>query len=122
MRRPPRKSLLATTVLDVVDDQFAGADYEWTEPEELAAGVYANIFAVWHTAYEFTIDFAATLPPEQTDPGDPDSPLVVPCRLVVRARIPVTLAFDLIRALNASMTEYEERFGEIKRPGQEDTR
>jgi hypothetical protein len=33
-----------------------------------------------------------------------------------RVKIPVTLIFDVVRALNENMTRYEETFGEIKRP------
>jgi hypothetical protein len=33
-------------------------------------------------------------------------------------RIPVTLLFDVIRALNDEMTRYEQQFGEIQRPGE----
>jgi hypothetical protein len=31
-----------------------------------------------------------------------------------RVRIPVTMIFDLIRALNETMTQYENVFGEIR--------
>ena len=86
-------------------------------PAELEAGVYANFLGVWHTAYEFTLDFAATQPAQIADPDDPDSPLVVGCRVVSRVKIPVTVAFDVIRALNENLTQYEQRFGEIARPG-----
>jgi hypothetical protein len=44
----------------------------------------------------------------------------VPSRVVTRVKIPVTLIFDVLRALNENMTLYEERYGEIQRPGQEE--
>jgi len=82
-------------------------------------GAYANILSVWHTAYEFTLDFAQTQPPQPADPANPEAGGVVPCRIVSRVKIPVTIAFNVIRALNENMTQYEERFGEIKRPDEE---
>jgi hypothetical protein len=86
-------------------------------PPELESGVYANFLSVWHTAYEFTLDFAATQPPQVDDANDPGSPARVPCRVVARVKIPVTVLFDVLRALNENMTRYEGVFGEIKRPG-----
>ena len=71
------------------------------------------------TAHEFTLDFYATLLAEREDPDDDDSRLVVPCRLVSRIKLPVTLVFDVIRILNATMTSYEDRYGEIHRPSED---
>ena len=88
-------------------------------PPELEGGVYANFLTTWHTAYEFTLDFSATQPPHATDPDDPASPVVVPCRVVSRVKVPVTLVFDVIRVLNQEMTNYEATFGEIRRPSAE---
>lgn len=84
-------------------------------PAEETGGTYANFLAVWHTAHEFTLDFAATQPPQRTDPEDEQSPLVVPCAVVSRVRIPVSVVFDVLRALNENMTRYEEAFGAIPR-------
>ena len=93
------------------------AQFELAVPPELESGVYANVLGVWHTVYEFTLDFASMQPPQVRDEDDPASPAVVPCRVVSRVTVPVTGVFDLIRALNENMTKYEERFGEIRRPG-----
>ncbi|HEV8251156.1 MAG TPA: DUF3467 domain-containing protein [Gaiellaceae bacterium] len=86
-------------------------------PPDKEAGVYSNFLGVWHSAYEFTLDFCATQParPSDDDPGR----MVMPCLVVSRIKIPVTLIFDVVRALNENMTRYEETFGEIKRPGTE---
>lgn len=86
-------------------------------PPDLEGGVYANFLVVWHTPYEFTLDFAAMQPAQQTEEG---SPPTVPMRVVSRVRIPVTLIFDVLRALNENMTRYETAFGEIRRPQQEE--
>lgn len=87
-------------------------------PEELEGGVYANVLAAWHSAFEFTLDFASTGPVQPRDPGDPGAGFEVPCRVVSRVKIPVALIFDVLRTLNEEMTKYESEFGEIRRPEQ----
>lgn len=87
-------------------------------PEGLEGGVYANVLAAWHSAYEFTLDFASTGPVRPRDEGDTGAGFEVPCRIVSRVKIPVPLVFDLIRTLNEEMTKYEAAFGEIRRPEQ----
>jgi hypothetical protein len=104
----------------VPEDEGQGLSLRMDVPEEQRGGEYANILAVWHTAHEFTLDFAATQPPQRTDPNDENSPFVVPCHVVSRVRIPVSVVFDVLRALNENMTRYENVFGEIQRPQQRD--
>jgi len=83
------------------------AKFEISVPDALETGVYANAAGVWHTAHEFTLDFL-TLKPATT-------PDLVPARVVSRVKIPPTVIFDLMRALNENMSQYEERFGPIPR-------
>jgi hypothetical protein len=78
-------------------------------PEALQAGAYANGAMVRHTPYEFTLDFFSTQPPT------PDAPNVVQCLVTARVKIPPTVVFDLLRAVNENMTKYESQFGEIPR-------
>ena len=87
-------------------------------PDELQAGAYANVLAAWHSAYEFTLDFASTGPMRARDATDATAGFEVPCRIVSRVKIPVPLIFDVIRTLNDEMTKYEAEFGEIRRPHQ----
>jgi Protein of unknown function (DUF3467) len=96
------------------------ANFEIQLPPELESGVYANFLGVWHTAHEFTLDFAQVQPAQMDDPEDPASTVTLPARVVARVKIPVTVVFDVIRALNENMTRYEQAFGEIRRPGSED--
>ncbi len=84
--------------------------FEYIVPDELEAGMYANVLAVWHTRHEFTLDFCTALP------RDPDEPDVARSRLVGRVKLPVTIMFHVIRELNTAMTRYEDRFGEIPQP------
>ena len=79
-------------------------EYRFYVPPEQEGGVYANTLGVWHTAYEFTLDFAAMQPVQPPDPAEEQASPVVPCRVVSRVRIPVTLLFDVMRALNDNLS------------------
>jgi hypothetical protein len=83
-------------------------------PNELEAGVYANFLSVWHTAYEFTLDFGVMQ--QVGEQEDSDSALQVPVRVVSRVRIPVALLFEVLKALNTNMSGYEATFGPIRPP------
>ncbi len=98
------------------DEHERTTEFQIQVPNDLEPGVYANFLSVWHTAYEFTLDFGVTQPPQVEHPEDPDEPVRVECRVVARVKIPVTVLFDVLRALNENMTRYEQVFGEIKRP------
>ncbi len=92
-------------------------NFEMQVPSELEGGVYANFLTIWHTGHEFTLDFSATQLPRTVDTDDPTSPVTVPCRVVSRVKIPPSLVFDVIRAINENMTRYEAAFGNIQKPG-----
>ena len=82
-------------------------------PDDLEPGLYANALAAWHTEHEFTLDFAAVQRPRVSEDGE----VVLPGRVVTRVKLPATMIFDVIRELSRDMTEYEQQFGEIRRPG-----
>jgi len=107
VRRPYRRHTLS-------GNEDRGAEFTLNVPPELGGGTYANSMSAWHTPYEFTLDFAVAESP--IVPDDPEEPLQVPAWLVSRLKIPVTLVFDVLRTLNIQMTDYEERYGEIRRP------
>ena len=90
-------------------------NFNFQVPPEAEGGVYANALGVWHTGHEFTLDFAVTQPPMA--PENPAEPITVPCRVVARVKIPPSVIFDIMRALNQNMTIYENNFGEIQKPG-----
>ena len=72
---------------------------------------------MWHSSLEFTLGFSAAQVPETNEEG---TGLIVRCPVVARVRIPVAIIFDVIRALNESMTRYENIFGEIRPPQSEE--
>ena len=81
-------------------------------PPDQVAGAYANIVGVWSTPYDFAIDFAVNQP-YASGPG------ALAGKVVARVRIPPTIVFDLLQALNQELGRYEEQFGPIKRPGED---
>lgn len=84
-------------------------------PSHLEMGVYANQLAVWHTAHEFTLDFAQEDRPRMVDhEGQPLHE--IDWHVVARIKIPGSVIFEMIKALNANMTLYEEKFGPIVGP------
>ena len=88
-------------------------------PDEVTGGVYSNVVGVWHTPYEFTLDFAVMLPAQQVA-GAEGSTSMTPCRVVSRVKIPPAVVFELMRALSLNEKLYEERIGPITRPGRRD--
>ena len=75
-------------------------------PDQLEPGVYANSINIWHTPSEFTLDFL-------TAPLDIELPDTA--RVVSRVKIPTSFVFELLHGLNDNMTEYERKYGEIRR-------
>jgi uncharacterized protein DUF3467 len=103
--------------VDGSPDSHGNAEFRLYLPADLESGAYANFLAVWHTVHEFTLDFCSRQPPRQEESEEADAAVVVQCRVVARVKIPPTLVFDVLQALNRSMTQYESVFGEIQRPG-----
>lgn len=79
--------------------------------EDIEGGVYANNVMIWHTGHEFTFDFASSMP---TMPPEPGGEVTVPFRVVARVKMPVSLVFEVLKAINANMAKYEATFGEIQ--------
>ncbi|HEU5416795.1 MAG TPA: DUF3467 domain-containing protein [Streptosporangiaceae bacterium] len=86
-------------------------------PDDVAAGVYSNLVAVWHTPYEFTLDFAVTQPTQVIADEAGTQQALTPAQVVSRVKIPPAAVFELMQALSKNERLYEERFGPIQRPG-----
>ena len=92
-----------------------GADWELHVPPELEEGVYASFLTTWHTANEFTLDFATFVPDTLPLPLDP-SPDDAHLEGVSRVKVPPAEVFAMIRKIHANMTLYEETYGSIHYP------
>jgi hypothetical protein len=80
-------------------------EFEIRVSEDIEGGVYSNVVSVWHTGHEFTLDFCSSL---QNPSGE-----AVPLRVVARVKLPVSVIFDLLKAINSNMTKYEAVFGDV---------
>lgn len=87
-------------------------------PDDLTAGVYANIVSVWHSPYEFTLDFSVSLPQAVGTDETGNQVPVIPSRVVARVKIPPSAVFDLMRTLADNETRYVDNIGPIHRPGE----
>ena len=92
--------------------------FEIEVPEENRQGNYANFLSVWHTQHDFTLDFGVTDQPRAISP-DEGGGVSVPCKVVTRVRLPVTVIEDVLRALAQNVTEFESSVGRIRKPGED---
>jgi hypothetical protein len=111
---------LAVTLALLAMTQPPQPEFKVQVPDDLAAGAYSNIVAVWHTPFEFTLDFAVMQPGEMAQDDEGNQYPVVPARVVARVKIPPSLVFQLMQALSTNERIYEERIGPIVKPGQSD--
>lgn len=94
--------------------------FELHADPSVVGGVYANALAVWHTAHEFTLDFMVNSnPPQPAQTPEGETVISAPHQLMARVRIPPGAVFEIIRAINENMTNYERVFGPIRRPGED---
>lgn len=89
--------------------------------DELANGVYSNLAVVWHTAYDFTLDFAVMQPAQVATTETGESVPIIPARIVARVKLPPAAVFELMQSLSTNERLYEEQYGPIRRPGRPDT-
>ena len=87
--------------------------FEMAVTDDLSAGVYANFLGVWHTAHEFTLDFAVTQPAGPAQTPDGQTVTRVPCQVVARVKVPPTVLFDFLRTLNENLSNWERNFGGV---------
>ena len=104
-----------------MSEQPQSASIQVHVPEELVDGVYANLLSVWHTAYEFTLDFASLQQMVTGVSPDGEEVNVIPTRVVSRVKIPPTQIFEILRALNENMSHYEATYGPISPIGEPPT-
>lgn len=77
-------------------------------PDELVPGAYADFVAVWHSRESFTLDFAALAGPATTSQS-PSGEQVTSgtARVVARVRIPPSQVFELMKALEKQLSQWE---------------
>lgn len=103
--------------MEIDASQPVPARFEIHVPEDARTGVYANFLSVWHTQHDFTLDFAVTDQPMPIETEEGDG-VAIPCHVVTRVRIPLTVAEDVLRALAQNVTNFENNVGRIRKPGE----
>lgn len=93
-------------------DETPQVNFKIEVADDLVNGIYANFCSVWHGPHEFTLDFCVTGRAEVAEDG-----VAVPTPVVVRVKVPVAMASDLLLALSTQLASYEENIGPIKKPG-----
>ena len=78
-------------------------------PDDAKHGEYANFLVVSHSAHEFTLDFCQLQPAKEQSK--------VNAEVVSRVRIAPTMVGRVLNALNTNLSNYEERFGQVKALG-----
>ena len=70
--------------------------------------LYANVARVWHTPFEFTLDFGVVGASQESADG-----LVVPVTRVTSVKIPTSVIFTLARAIAENVDAFESNYGPI---------
>jgi Protein of unknown function (DUF3467) len=78
-------------------------------PEAIGQGVYANVVAVWHTAHDFTLDFAVA----GMSGTDEEGGAVVPAEVVARVKVPTSVIFQIAQAIATNVDGYERAYGPL---------
>ncbi len=97
-------------------DQNTPVQFRIEVPDGMESGLYANFMSSWSSPHDFTLDFAVTGQAEQVD-TEGDHSVVIPCRVVARIKVPLTLAQDILRAMAETVSKFEETAGTIRKPG-----
>lgn len=77
-------------------------------PADLETGVYSNFLVVWHSAHDFTLDFAVV-----GRTSEQDGQLVVKAPVVSRVKVPVSVIFSIAQAIAQNVDQYERVYGPI---------
>lgn len=89
-------------------------DLNLNVPEAMHAGVYADRALVWHNEHGFTIDFVVPMMPPT--PGE-DGKMKQQATVAARVRLPVSVMFQLARAIAENVSQYEAKHGAIPAGG-----
>lgn len=74
-------------------------------------GTFADFVLVWQTGDMFVLDFAAIVSPP--DPPDEDDQQDINTQVVSRVRIPPSQVFEIMKALEQQLSQWEARTGNV---------
>lgn len=79
-------------------------------------GAYAEGIETWFSSFTLVLDVTAPAHPPDTAVLDADGQPLPRHQVAARVRMPMAMAFEMIREVSDTMTRYEEVFGEIGSP------
>lgn len=82
---------------------------------EVEAGVYADFVSVWHQPHLFVLDFSVHTNPPQVMEVSGQKVVNVPARMVSRVRIRPEQIFEIMKALNQQLSQWEKEQGKTPR-------
>jgi hypothetical protein len=80
-------------------------------PDDVVTGAYADLASIWHTRDVFVLDFAGLKGAPQRAEHDGTPVLQHHTRVVARVRLPPAQVFELMKALEAQLTAWENETG-----------
>jgi hypothetical protein len=92
--------------------QMSDPEFRIDIPAERVLGVHADYASVWHTPETVVIDFLAMNAPASTMVGaDGEEVPVLNATVASRIRIPPTHVFELMKALETQLAQWEIETG-----------
>lgn len=91
-----------------------GGGYDLRDEHE--DGAYAEGIATWFSPFALVLDFTVPVHPSYGAGFDADGQPLGRTQVAARVRMPMAMAFEMIREISDTMARYEEAYGEIGSP------
>ena len=88
-------------------------------PDAQRAGVFADFVSIWHTQESFVLDFAALVQPMVSVEEAGEQIYEGQAEVVSRVRVPPGQVFEIMRALEQQLTQWEAMTGRRSTPPEE---
>ena len=86
-------------------------------PADQAAGHFADFVSVWHNQETFVLDFVSiTGPPKHSDTPTGEHVHDVDCQIVSRVRVPPAQIWEMMKALESQLGQWEKENPQRQHP------
>jgi hypothetical protein len=85
--------------------------FEIVTPDSQVAGVHADLVGVWHTPDSFVFDFSVVSAPATVRMEAGRRVVTQPAQVVSRVRMPPGQIFEVMRALEQQLSNWERETG-----------
>jgi hypothetical protein len=86
--------------------------FEIITPDAQIAGVHADLVGVWHTPDSFVFDFSVVSAPASVHVEGDRRVVTQPAQVVSRVRMPPSQIFEVMRALEQQLSNWERENGQ----------